>query len=71
MLYDISVSGLNKVIWVPRFVLPTLNSYLQAADCRYYMADLDIGNLFQNFVFHEELKYICKVDLTSNLRFLR
>ena len=27
-IYDGSVSGLNKSIWMPRFVLPTIQSHL-------------------------------------------
>jgi hypothetical protein len=28
MVYDASVSGLNNAIWVPRFLLPTVNPHL-------------------------------------------
>jgi hypothetical protein len=65
MVYDASVSGLNDSIWVPRFPLPTLKTHLRAVEEGTFMADLDIGEMFLNFILHSELRALCGVDLTQ------
>jgi len=64
MVYDGSVSGLNDSMWVPRFVLPTIQTHLRAVEEQTYMADVDVGEMFLNFVLHEELRSLSGVDLT-------
>jgi hypothetical protein len=64
LVYDGSVSGLNLSIWVPRFFLPTLRTHLRAVDEDTYMADVDIGEMFLNFILHRELRTLAGVDLT-------
>jgi hypothetical protein len=64
MVYDASKSGLNDAIWVPRFPLPTIATHLRAVECGTYMADLDVGEMFLNFMLHEQLQEVCGVDLT-------
>jgi hypothetical protein len=64
LVYDGSVSGLNLSIWVPRFFLPTLKTHLRAVDENTYMADVDIGEMFLNFILHRELRTLAGVDLT-------
>lgn len=65
MVYDGTKSGLNDVIWVPRFSLPTVNSLLRAIESDTHMADFDIGECFLNFVLHESMQALCGVDLTE------
>jgi hypothetical protein len=64
MVYDGSVSGLNDAMWVPRFVLPTLNTHLRAVEEQTFMADVDVGEMFLNFVLHKDLRSVSGVDLT-------
>jgi hypothetical protein len=64
MVYDGSVIGLNDVMWVPRFVLPTLNTHLRAVEEHTFMADVDVGEMFLNFVLHKDLRSVSGVDLT-------
>lgn len=64
LVYDGSVSGLNMSIWVPRFFLPTLRTHLRAVEEDTYMADVDIGEMFLNFILHRELRTLAGVDLT-------
>jgi hypothetical protein len=52
MVYDASVSGLNDIIWVPRFPLPTIRTHLRSVEEGTFMADLDIGEMFLNFILH-------------------
>jgi hypothetical protein len=64
LVYDGSVSGLNLSIWVPRFFLPTIRTHLLAVDEDTFMADVDIGEMFLNFILHCELQSLAGVDLT-------
>jgi hypothetical protein len=64
MVYDGSVSGLNDTMWVPRFVLPTINNHLEAVEEQTYMADVDVGEMFLNFILYEDLRSVSGVDLT-------
>jgi hypothetical protein len=64
MVYDASKSGLNEIIWVPRFPLPTIATHLRAVECGTYMADLDVAEMFLNFNLHPQLQELCGVDLT-------
>jgi hypothetical protein len=65
MVYNASISGLNDSIWVPRFPLPTIQTHLRAVEEGTYMADLDIGEMFLNFILHSDLRALCGVDLTN------
>jgi hypothetical protein len=65
MVYDASVSGLNDSIWVPRFPLPTIQTHLRSVQEGTWMADLDIGEMFLNFVLHSDLRHLSGVDLTE------
>jgi hypothetical protein len=64
MVYDGTVSGLNDSIWVPRFVLPTMNTHLRGVDEDTEMADVDVGGCFLNFMLHSEMRELAGVDLT-------
>jgi hypothetical protein len=48
MVYDSMRSGLNNAIWVPRFLLPTVNTMIRAGDENTFMVDMDIGEMFLN-----------------------
>jgi len=67
MVYDASKSGLNDTMWVPRFPLPTVDTHLRAVEAGTYMCDLDLGEMFLNFVLHPELRELCGVDVTAYL----
>jgi hypothetical protein len=65
LVYDASVSGLNNTIWVPRFPLPTIHTHLPSVEEGTWMSDLDVGEMFLNFVLHSDLRALCGVDLTE------
>jgi hypothetical protein len=56
MVYNGTVSGVNDCIWVPHFILPTLETHLRAVDEYTHMADADVGEYFLNFILHAELR---------------
>jgi hypothetical protein len=64
MVYDGTISGLYDAIWVPRFVLPTLETHLRAVDEDTHMADVDVSDCFLNFMLHPTLRELAGVDLT-------
>lgn len=64
MVYDGTVSGLNEVLWAPWFPLPTVESMLRAVEPGTYMADNDVGEMFLNFMLHEEVRKLAGVDFT-------
>ena len=65
MVYDGTKSGLNDCIWVPLFPLPTIGTHLRAVEAGPFMGDMDVGEMFLNFVLHESMKALCGIDLTK------
>jgi hypothetical protein len=64
MVYDASISGLNDAVWVPQFVLPTINTHLRSVGPSTHMGDIDVGEMFLNFMLTEQLRCLAGVDLT-------
>jgi hypothetical protein len=50
LVFDGTMSGLNKVIWSPSFTLPSLNSLLANLEPGTWMADIDVAEQFYNFL---------------------
>jgi hypothetical protein len=65
MVYDGTKSGLNDCIWVPRFPIPTVGTHLRAVEAGTHIGDMDVGEMFLNFVLHESMQALCGVDLTE------
>jgi hypothetical protein len=64
MVYNGTSSGLKDVLWVPSFLLPTVDSLLQAVHPDSWMADREVGEMFLNFVLHESLRELAGADVT-------
>ena len=45
MVFDASKSGLNDSIWVPRFPLPTINTYISAVEPGTWMGGFNFSEL--------------------------
>jgi hypothetical protein len=66
MVYDpTKSSGLNENNSVPRFPLPTIDMHLRVVDSSTFMSNIDIGEIFLNFVLHKSKQALCGVDLSS------
>jgi hypothetical protein len=65
MVYDGTKSGLNDAMWAPWFALPTVEDHLRFVGAGTYMGDIDIGDMFHNFIMHERLQMLAGVDLTA------
>jgi len=64
MVYDGTKSGLSDAMWAPWFALPTVESHLRFVSQRSYMGDLDIGDMFHNFILHESVQKLAGIDVT-------
>ena len=65
MVYDSTVANLNDSLWAPWFAMPTVRDHLRAIGPGSYMADVDIGEMFLNFVMHPDVRPFCGVDLSE------
>jgi hypothetical protein len=64
MVYDGTKSGLNAALWAPWFPLPTIDAHLRSVEPGYYMGDIDIGEMFLNFILDENIQKYAGIDLT-------
>ena len=64
MVYDGTKCGLNDVVWVPSFFLPTMESHLRAVVEGTHMCDVDLGEMFLNFMMHTSMRAYCGIDVT-------
>ena len=64
MVYDGTKCGLNQVLWSPWFPLPTIQMHLRGVNPGTFMGDIDIGDMFLNFILHERIRPHAGVDLT-------
>jgi hypothetical protein len=65
MVYNGTSSGLNSHLWCPWFALATINTMLRALEPGTYMGDIDIGEMFLNFILEARCSYLAGVDLTK------
>jgi len=63
MVYDSTKSGLNDVMWVPSFSLPTMKSLTNLLDGHSWMSDLDMGEQFLNFPLDPKVQPLCGIDV--------
>lgn len=64
LLFDGAKSGLNDCIWDPSFSLPSIASLLTAMERGTWMADIDVGKQFYNFLLDSKVHPYCVVDLS-------
>ncbi len=64
VVYNGTKSGLNDCLWAPWFRLPTVEQHLRAVEPGTFMADLDIGEQFLNFMLHPKVQQYAGVDFT-------
>jgi len=64
LVYNGTKSGLNDSLWAPWFRLPTVGQLLRAVIPGTYMADIDVGEQFLNFILHKAVRPYAGVDFT-------
>lgn len=70
MVYDASRSGLNAVLWAPNFGLPTMRSHMRMFLFETELGDLDMGEMFLNFMLSMTIRPYAGVDLTPLAKLL-
>ena len=46
VVFDGTRSNLNRALWAPSFILPTISSLLRTTEAGTWMADIDIREMF-------------------------
>ena len=64
MVYDGTKCGLNGAVWIPSFFMPTVQTHLRAVEEGTHMCDVDLGEMFLNFMVHPSVRKYLGVDLT-------
>eukprot|EP00978_Attheya_sp_CCMP212_P005561 scaffold12476_cov64-Attheya_sp.AAC.5 len=69
IVYDGPGSGLLKEsIWIPYFILPSIDTHLQAVGPGTFMADVDMWEFFFNFMLHYKYDFNGARNLDFALR---
>jgi hypothetical protein len=68
MVFDGSKLGLNSAIWAPSFTLPTFDSLLPMLDVGTWQANIDIIEMFYNYLLDPAIQPYCGVDIVPYLR---
>ena len=63
MVYNGTGCGLNNSVWVPYFWLPTVRQTLRSLFPDYSQCDLDIGEMFLNFLLDYTMREPPVVDV--------
>ena len=63
MVYDGTKSGLNDSMWAPWFALPTVETHLRFVGPETWLGDIDIGDMFHNFMLHEKVQKLAGIFL--------
>ena len=63
MVYNGTGCGLNDSVWAPHFGLPTVRQILHSLVPDYSQCDLDIGEMFLNFLLNNTMKEMPGVDV--------
>ncbi len=64
MVYNGTSCGLNASCWAPWFPLPTVKTHLRTVESGTWMADIDLGEMFLNFMLDEDLREYAGVDVS-------
>lgn len=65
MVYDGTKSRLNDAMWAPWFALPAIEGHLRFVNVGTFLGDIDVSDMFLNFIMHEKLQEHAGIDLTS------
>ena len=63
MVYDGIARKFNDAVWVSTFCLPTIATLLRGTAPRTWMVDLDIRDMFLNFMLDKHARELIGVDL--------
>lgn len=58
-------NGINDLVWMPTFALLTSASLGRLLEPRTYQMDMDICDMFHNFMLHKDVRAYCGVNVTG------
>jgi hypothetical protein len=64
MIYNATYSGLNVFLWAPWSALPAIRTLFRALEFGTFMSDLDIAEMFLNFMLEAKCQMLVGADLT-------
>ena len=64
MVYNGTSCGLNDCLYAPHFGLPVIHHTLRSLLPGYHQADMDVGEMFLNFILGEEVRPYSGVDVS-------
>jgi hypothetical protein len=64
MVFNGTESGLNAAARVPSFWLPTMHTHMCMTVLGSVMGDLDVGEMFLNFIPFKAMRKHCGIDLS-------
>ena len=64
MVYDLTVSGLNDVLWAPSFWMPTIVNVFDCATHSSWFGDVDAGEMFLNYWLDPAIRPYAGVDVS-------
>ena len=64
MVYDLTASGLNEVLWAPSFWMPTIQNVLDCATHTSWFGDVDAGEMFLNYWLDPAIRPYAGVDVS-------
>ena len=67
MLFKVTYSELNMVLWSTHFTLPNIFTHMGDIQISRSMGDINIGELFLNFMMHKSLREFLKWALLTYL----
>lgn len=65
MVYNGTSSGLNDAVWAPWFALPTVDTHMRSTVPGTYMCDIDLSEMFLNFMLDEDIRPYAGVDFSK------
>jgi hypothetical protein len=65
MVYDRTASRFNNGVWVLGFGLPTVETLLRGTGPGTWIVDLDIGEMFLNFMLAEDARHMVGIDISQ------
>ena len=71
IVYNGTGCGLNAVLWAPRFGLPYVTHTTRSLMPGYCQCDLDVGDMFLNFLLHNDLKQMSGVEYVTFDQWIR
>jgi hypothetical protein len=64
MVCDGTKSGLNDSMWALWFAMPTVEAHMCFVGTKGYLGDIDVGDMFLNFILHEYVRKVSGANLT-------